>query len=121
VWFKGEEYFMVDIQKLFGIIRDNKITMVNGYCMVEEMSNPSVLILPQHMKNVIQAASATLTNIGSNLDHLQPVKAKPGDTVYYNPSILQTYEINDKKFGIISQRHILGRKVGKYSDVQRII
>lgn len=121
VWMKGQEYFMVDIQKIFGVIRAGEIIMVNGYCMVENMSVPSALILPQHLKNIIQASSATLTQIGRNLTHMKRISAQPGDTVYYNPGIIQNYEINGKKFGILSQRQILGRKIANYSDIQAII
>lgn len=121
VWMKGQEYFMADIQKIFGVIRAGEITMVNGYCMVENMSIPSALILPLHLKNVIQASTATLTHIGEPLTHAKGISAQPGDTVYYNPSVLQNYEINDKKFGILSQRHILGRKIANYSDFQAVI
>lgn len=121
VWLKGQEYFMADIQKVFGVIRAGEIIMVNGYCMVEEMSVPSALILPNHLKNVIQASSAILTHIGKPLSHQKGIQAQAGDTVYYNPGLIQTYEINGKKFGILSQRHILGRKMASYSDIQRII
>jgi co-chaperonin GroES (HSP10) len=121
IWFKGKEYFMADIQKVFGVIRAGEIIMVNGYCMVENMSNPSALILPQHLKNVIQASSATLTHIGRNRTHLKDIKTQPGDTIYYNPTVLQNYEINGKKFGILSQRHILGRKIANYADIQALI
>ena len=121
VWFKGKEYFFADIQKIFGVIRAGEIIMVNGYCMVENMTVPSALILPQHLKNVIQASSATLTNIGRPLNHMKAIEAQPGDTVYYNPSILQNYEINGKKFGVLTQKQILGRKVSSYADIQAII
>lgn len=121
IWFKGKEYFMADIQKVFGVIRAGEIIMINGYCMLENMSNPSALILPQHLKNVIQASSATLTHIGKNKTHLKTIKAEPGDVVYYNPGVIQTYEINGKKFGILSQKHILGRKIASYADIQALI
>jgi co-chaperonin GroES (HSP10) len=121
IWFKGKEYFMADIQKIFGVIRAGEIIMVNGYCMIENMSNPSALILPQHLKNVIQAASATLTHVGRNRTHMKGVKAQEGDVVYYNPNVVQTYEINGKRFGILSQRHILGRKIANYADIQALV
>lgn len=120
IWFKGKEYFIADIQKVFGVIRAGEIIMVNGYCMIENMSNPSALILPQHLKNVIQASYATLTQIDKNRTNLKPIDAKQGDTVYYNPNVVQTYEINGKKFGILSQRHILGRKIANYADIRSI-
>jgi co-chaperonin GroES (HSP10) len=121
VWVKGQEYFLADIQKIFGVIRAGEIIMVNGYCMVENMSAPPSLVLPQHLKNLIRTASATITNIGNPLSHQKPIGAKPGDIVYYNPAVLQRYEINEKKFGILTQKQILGRKVGSYSDIQGII
>jgi co-chaperonin GroES (HSP10) len=117
VWFKGEEYFLADIQKVFGVIRAGEIIMVNGYCMLEEMSNPLGLILPLYLKNLIQGATAKLTHIGRNLSHLKPISAQPGDTVFYDPRILQTYEINNKKFGIIQQSRILGTKTASYADI----
>lgn len=121
VWLNGKEYFMADIQKVFGVIRAGEIIMVNGYCMIENMSNPSALILPQHLKNVIQVASATLTNIGRNRTNMKRIKAQAGDVVFYNPNVVQTYEINGKKFGILSQRHILGRKIANYADIQAFV
>jgi co-chaperonin GroES (HSP10) len=121
VWMKGQEYFMADIQKIFGVIRAGEIIMINGYCMLENMSNPTNLILPQHLKNVIQAATATLTHIGKNRSHLKPIEAQIGDTVYYHPGFLQTYEINGKKFGILPQSRILGHKSGNYSDVYGLL
>lgn len=121
VWVKGKEYFLADIQKIFGVIRAGEIIMVNGYCMVEKFSETPNIILPQHLKNIIRAASATLTNIGKPLSHLKCIEAKPGDTVYYNPNILQKYEINGKRFGVLTQKQVLGRKVASYSDIQSII
>lgn len=116
IWYKGEEYWKVDIQKLFGVIRDGKIIMVNGYCMVEDCPPPSTLHLPQTSKKLINTAIATLTQIGKNLDHLNPIEAIPGDKVYFNWSKLLRYEMNKKPFGIIPQRLIFGKKVAGYED-----
>jgi hypothetical protein len=121
VWMKGKEYFLADIQKIFGVIRAGEIIMVNGYCMVENYTPPPKIILPQHLKNTIRSASATLTNIGRPLSHMKCIGAQPGDVVYFNPNILQKYEINGKSFGILTQKQILGRKVASYSDIQSFI
>lgn len=121
IWMKGQEYFVADIQKVFGIIRAGEITMVNGYCMVENMSQKPMLVIPQHLKNITEAASATLTQIGRPLSHMPSIGAQPGDIVYYNPNILQHYEINGKQFGILTQKQILGRKIANYSDIQALI
>lgn len=116
IWYKGEEYWQVDIQKVFGVIRNGKIIMVNGYCMVEDTPPPSNLILPQEGRQYTNAAIATLTHIGKNLDHLNPIEAYPGDKVFFNHHFLQKYEMNKKPFGIITQKRIYGKKVADYSD-----
>lgn len=118
VFFLGESYFLADIQKIFGVIRAGEIIMVNGYLMVEDISNAHGLILPKHLKNVIQASTAKVTHIGQPLTHKKAIGAQPGDTVYFHPGMLQGYEINGKKFGILSQRHILGKKIASYADFQ---
>lgn len=121
IWVKGREYFFADIQKVFGVIRAGEIIMANGYCMVENMSQNPMLVIPQHLKNITEAASATLTQIGRPLSHMPCIGAQPGDIVYYNPNILQHYEINRKQFGILTQKQILGRKIANYSDIQALI
>lgn len=121
IWVKGQEYFFADIQKVFGVIRAGEIIMANGYCMVENMSPKPIIVLPQHLKNVIQVASATLTQIGMPLSHHKHIGATRGDTIFYNPNILQHYEINGKQFGILTQKQVLGRKIANYSDIQALI
>lgn len=120
IFYRGQSYWAVDIHKLFAVIRNGRIIMVNGYCMIEDMSVPSALILPQHMKRLMQAGQAVLTQIGKNLSHLSTLPIEPGDMVFYDPRVVQNYEIKGKKFGIISQRHIFGKKVASYGDFQTL-
>ena len=105
-WYKGQSYWRVDIQKLFAVVRNGRIMMLNGYCMLENMSNRSNIVLPESMKKLMKVGSATLTHIGKNLSHLDPVNAMPLDTVYYNPLVVQKYKVNDKEFGILKQKEI---------------
>lgn len=109
-WYRGNEYWAANIQKIFGVIRRGEIIMVNGYCMVENVNNPANIILPNNLKNIDGIGSATLTNIGNNLTHLQNIDAESGDTVYYDPRKLQRYEIGKKKFGVLRQHQIFGVK-----------
>lgn len=76
--------------------------------MIEDMEKKSSIIGNAQTKKGAVAASAILTGIGNNLTHLPKIKAQRGDRVYYNPSIVQSYKIGGKEFGIISQKHILG-------------
>lgn len=112
-WYKGKEYWTVDIQKLFAVIRGNQIIMVNGYCMLEDMTKPPLILLPQHMKRMATAAKAILTHIGNPMRNVEHIKAEEGDTVFYNPFLVQQYKIKDKEFGIIPQHHILGIEIPK--------
>src|SRR5690606_11302359 len=97
IWYKGKEYWLVDIQQIFGVIRNSSIKMVNGYCMLENVSKESQIVLPQSMKRIVRAKEATLSHIGSNLEGLKMIDAFPGDTVYVNPFKIQNYHIKEKK------------------------
>jgi co-chaperonin GroES (HSP10) len=115
-WYKGKSYWRVDIQKLFAVIRDNKIIMMNGYCMLENMSKASNIILPASMKRLKAAGTAVITHIDNNLTHLPIIDAIPLDTVFYNPLIVQNYKINGKEFGIIKQKDIYGKCPPEYAN-----
>jgi co-chaperonin GroES (HSP10) len=117
---KGKEYWKVDVQELFGVIRDGQIIMQNGYCMVQDMTAPPVLIMPVHTKRMPNCCSATLTHVGENLTTAPRIHAKSGDTVYYNPAKLQPYKINGKPFGILRQKDILAFSVAKYDATMLI-
>lgn len=114
-WYKGQEYWAVDILKLFAVIRDGKIIMLNGYCMLEDIATPPMILLPQHMKRFANAAKATLTNIGNPMCHVKRIDAQEGDIVFFNPNLIQVYKIRGKEFGILPQHHILGREIQKYT------
>jgi co-chaperonin GroES (HSP10) len=109
-WYKGEEFWAVDIQKVFAVIRGEEIIMQNGYCMIEKMNEPSMLVLPNHMTRMVNAGMATLSQIGRNLSHLKKIDCNPGDRVYFNPLFVQNYQIAGKKFGIVKQKDIFGKK-----------
>ncbi len=116
-WYKGLEYWQVDIQNLYAVIRNGKIIMVNGYCMVEEMSEPSMIVLPASMQKLIRASTATLTQIGNNLEGVPKIEAQVGDIVHYNPAKLVKYEIKGKTFGILRQKDICGVEIGDYKNI----
>jgi co-chaperonin GroES (HSP10) len=106
--YKGKEYFKCDIQKVFGVIRNGEIIMVNGYCMIQDMSKPSQIVLPQYMTSLTRACQATLAQIGSNEQGRERIEAAQGDTIFYNNNKVQTYKLQNREVGIIRQRDILG-------------
>ena len=116
-WYRGKEYWAADIQKVFAVIRKGQIIMVNGYCMIEQINNPVNIILPASMKNIDGIGWATLTGIGNNLTHLSNIKAEVGDMVYFDPNIVQKYEIGKKKFGILKQSQILGVEKPQHANI----
>ena len=115
-YYKNKEYWLGDLNKIFGVIRNGKIIMINGYCMVQDWANASALILPQYLRHVIEVGTATLAHIGNNLTHLPKINAEQGDTVYYNPGLLQKYEINGNKFGILKQQQIWGVHIARSDE-----
>lgn len=117
LWYMGEEYFLADILDIFAVVRDNKIRMQNGYVMVENMEKKPAIILPAHVKKAITTASATVSHIRNNLPHLPRIDAERGDKVYFKPTVLQLYQINELPFGILRQSDILGKEVQDYAEV----
>lgn len=115
-WYKGQEYWLVDIQELYGVIRGNDIIMVNGYCMVGDLSPKSeIVLLNKEKKRKPMVANATLWHIGNNLETAPKIKAEAGDKVYYNPNRCLEYKLGEKKFGIVRQKDIGVISIGQYS------
>jgi co-chaperonin GroES (HSP10) len=112
VWYKGEEYWAVDITNLFATIRNGQIRMQNGYVMLEQMAKPSVIILSQETAKLNSAATAIVSNIAKNW-----LVVEQFDRVYYNPNKIQLYQINGKPFGIIRQKDILGKEIPSYKEI----
>lgn len=114
-WWDGQEYWVVDIQKLYAVVRAGEIRMQNGYVMVEGMEQAANIYLPQHIRKSVKTTTATLTQICNPVKGGKNIDCKPGDTVIFNPNILTTYRIDGKEdgelkeFGILQQKHILGK------------
>jgi co-chaperonin GroES (HSP10) len=115
-YYNAQEYFVCDVTKLFAVVRDTKIRMQNGYVMVENFEKKAQIHLPQHIAKAIKTTTATVSYIGKPLTHLRRVDVEHGDVVFFNPNVLQQYQVNEKKFGIISQHHILARKIPDYEE-----
>jgi co-chaperonin GroES (HSP10) len=110
VYYKHKEYFLADIMQIFGVIRGDEIIMVNGNCMIEFQGKPPMIYVPQSAKHQAKAVSGMLTQIGNNLTTRKKINAESGDTIYFNKALLAEYQVNGKKFGILSQKQILGKK-----------
>ena len=115
VWYKAEEYFAASIEKIFGVIRDGEIKMINGYVMTSDFVM-SKLIIPIHMTNEVKGATkAEVISIGSPKEGQKKIKVKKGDTVYFNPDIAQHYKFQtasgQKNFCILTQDKILGKVI----------
>lgn len=116
IFYNGKQFWKADILQIFAVIRNDSIKMVNGFIMVEHMAPKSPIVMLRQNKKDTVATSAILTQIGNNLTTLKRIDAFPGDTIYYNPNILQEYEIKGKKIGFLRQSDVLGKKIGSYGD-----
>jgi len=116
-WWDGQEYWVCDITRIYAVVRAGEIRMQNGYVMVEHIEKQPNIFLPAHIKKSIRTTKAILTQIGRPKSGEKGIDCTPGDEVYFNPNIIVTYQIPDpetkepKEFGILQQKHILG-KVG---------
>ena len=107
IFYKGEEYFVADITKIFGVIRNEEIIMINGYVMTTAFRE-NVIIVPQSAKKIKGTVYANIISIGATKNGGVGINANKGDLVYFSPLYAQKYQINDKPFCIIKQNRILG-------------
>ena len=101
------EYWMCDIQKVFGVFTKDWIEMKNGYVYLmpikKERSLPSKLILlPDEL---IERNSLNVAKIAA----IQAGDFKQNDVVYFNPDIVQKYSVDQSVFWIVKRSHILAK------------
>lgn len=106
--YHAEEFWLCDIQKAFGVIRDNQIIMINGYVMIEDY-NEDVIYLPKHQKRQKGTKYSKIIEIGHNKTSEKPINAQKGDLVFFNGNKTSKYQINGKPFRIIQQKFIYGK------------
>lgn len=116
VLFGGEEYWRVDIQKIFGVIHPDRIEMINGYVLCDFLYDstanstiilPGNCIVPEFFKPEAPCDRLQIKYIGTPLDGQPLLSVKAGDMILAQPGVAQRYEIGTEKFYIIKQSHIL--------------
>lgn len=107
VSFRGAEYWLADITKIFGVIKGDEVKMVNGYVMAAPFQEEAI-IMPGIAKKSRKTKYSEIYHIGQPKEGAKPIKAKTGDTIYYNPLKVQKYQINNKPFIILQQDKVLG-------------
>jgi co-chaperonin GroES (HSP10) len=107
-WWDQTSYWNADIKKIFCIVRGEERIMLNKYVLCDIVTDilpnmmSDLIIRPESERTVVRLDRARVRAIGeNNLD------VTPGDMVYFSPNIPQVYSINQEKFIIISERHIM--------------
>jgi co-chaperonin GroES (HSP10) len=111
VWYKGKEYWVASIDKVYAVIKkeSKSIKMLNGYVMLEDLEPEQRIYMPQYSKRISRAKEATLAQIGNTKAGETKIEAFPGDRVLVHPYRLTHYQVNGKKYSITEARHIMGR------------
>lgn len=111
-YYRGQEYFVCNIQHLYAVIRDGEIIMVNGYAMIYDFDDPKI-VLATSLKKKISISSSELMHIGCGKENNPELwQLTQEDTVIFPPTKTTKYQISEKPFRIIQQSHILGKIVG---------
>ncbi len=101
ITYNGEEYFLADISKIFGVIRDEKIHMINKWVMLTEYPK-NVIVMQNQNKKAKGTVSSQIISGGEGIG------LSIGDNVCFSPYKPQHYQINKKPFIILRQNQILG-------------
>lgn len=106
--YNAKEYWLADITKIFGIIRDGQIIMINGFVMAMPYSEDRIFLQPGSKRTKV-CKSSDVMHIGNPRTHLKQISVQQGDVIYYSSKKTQKYQINDKPFIILSQQQVLGK------------
>ena len=114
--YKGEEFWKVDIQKIFGIILGGDVFMINGYVLCDILYDdtrstriilPGNAKVPELFRPIPPADRLRVKHIGLPLFGHPPLSVAAGEDILATQGVAQRYEINDSIFYIIKQSHIL--------------
>lgn len=108
IWWDGKEYWNCDIQKVFGVIRNGEVKMINGYVMLTDFE-PNKIVLSHANAGLRGAQSSVVMYAGSSKTHEKPIDIHSNETVYFNSNLAAKYQINGKPFRVIQQSSILGK------------
>jgi co-chaperonin GroES (HSP10) len=119
--YEGKEYWLCDIQEVFGYIRNGQIHMVNGYCMLQEVQAPSnIILLSDESKQMLRASKSFLSYIGENMEGSQKIDVAQGDSVYVDFRKVQHYKIGERPIAVVRQKDIYAKEVGGYNPMKLI-
>ena len=104
---QGKEFWMADITKIYAVIRNGEIIMVNGYVMARPFEK-DLIFTTAKSKKLKGVKSSQIMHIGNPREGKTPIQAKMGDNIYYSPNLPIPYQINDKPFIILQQHQVLG-------------
>lgn len=108
--YEGQEYWRVDIQQIFGVLRKGSVEMVNGYIMCDPVKidiNMVILHTAEHFSWKLSNELFRIRYVGEALAGEPLLDLKAGDRVHTRPGIAQNYQTDWGDFSIIKQSHVL--------------
>lgn len=110
IHYKGKNYWLADVTKIFAVIRNEEIIMINGYVMAMPFSED--LIITQESNKVARKSKfSRVIHIGEPKSGQEKINVRQDDQIYYNPKKATKYQINNKPFIILTQQQVFGVKV----------
>lgn len=103
----GKEFWQADITKIYAVIRNGKVIMVNGYVMATKFGEDKIF-LRGVSKKIKTVKSSQVLYIGNPKTDKKKISVSKNDTIYFNPNKVQKYEIDKNPFIILTQQQVLG-------------
>lgn len=110
VWYDAQEYWSCSIEKIFGVIRDDEIIMINGYVMLYDFKEPKLYSIAG-FKRSRKTQTSRVMHIGYPREGQNHIPIYENDNVFFDAKKTAKYKIGDKSFRIIQQKDILGKQV----------
>ena len=106
--YNGKDYWAADISKIFAVIRNDEIIMLNGYVMAMPFSE-DLIITQDYVKSTRKCKFSRVIHIGEPRTNQPKIEVSQDDQIYYNPKKVTKYEINRKPFIILTQQQVFGK------------
>lgn len=105
VYYEQEQYWMVDEKLCYFKVKDDKLTMLNSYILLNPVEEEikSTLIIPEHLKKKRILGSAIVIESGDESI------CKEGDLVFFDKNFVEYYEFFGMEYNVLKHTRVLAK------------
>lgn len=105
IYYEQEKYWMVDERLCYFKVKDDQITMLNGYMLLNTIEEEvkSSLIIPEYLKKKLAIGSSIVVESGDN------ELCKKGDVIFFDKRFVEYYQFFGMEYSILKKSRVLAK------------